>query len=49
MNIDAALVTLCRTHDLTSLACGITMPLASESYRFTAYAHWGRDEEYQCR
>lgn len=48
MNIDRALIELCRKHDLSALSCGVSMCFVAAGNPFTAYAHWGPDEARQC-
>lgn len=48
MNIDDALVALCRTHNLTALSCHVSMEVVLPENRFTAYVHWALDGVRQC-
>lgn len=40
MNIDQALIALCRKHDLTSLQVGPSISPTTGAVMFVCYAHW---------
>lgn len=48
MNIDQALIELCRRHDLTAISCCVSMQVVLPENRFTAYVHWALDGERKC-
>ncbi len=47
MNIDQALIALCRKHDLTALSVGVSMPADSAPW-FTTYAHYLMNGDRRC-
>lgn len=48
MNIDQALISLCRKHDLTALSVGVTTPSDDRAPWFTTYAHYTLNGERGC-